>query len=183
MAGQGIIAGMHRPRLRRRDVIAGWLLSATAGCGWHAVYGGATAASPAVSGSLAAISVDSIPDRAGQLLQEALQARLAGSADEASRYALHASFQINSDALGIQQDSSVTRIRFVGIASYTLTALADRRTLTSGTARAVDGLDIANQQFFAQDLEQDAITRRLAQALAAQVALQLAVFFQQRAAA
>ncbi len=52
-----------------------------------------------------------------------------------------------------------------------------RRTLTSGSARAVDGYDVINQQFFAGDLENEQVVRRLAEAVADQVMLQLADYF------
>ena len=170
--------------LSRRGLAVICLAWATGGCGFRPVYGGASAAaSPSVAHRLAAISVDLIPERAGQLLQQALQVRLAGAEEQLRRYALHADFAISGDAIAVQPDSSVTRIRLVGISNYTLVRLADRGTMTSGTARALDGVDVADQQYFAEDLEQDAVVRRLAQAVADQVTLQLAVYFRAHAAA
>jgi LPS-assembly lipoprotein len=128
---------------------------------------------------LAAISVGIIPERSGQLLRQALQERFERfGADAERRYALTASFGVSGDAIGIQADSTVTRIRLVGYAQYTLRSLdAARRTVTSGTARAVDGYDTVNQQFFAGDLENEQVIHRLAEAVADQIALELANYF------
>jgi hypothetical protein len=54
--------------------------------------------------------------------------------------------------------------------------------LTTGSAREVDGYNIFNNQYFASDLESDAVQRRIVEALADQIALQLAVYFNQRQA-
>ena len=156
------------------------LLGALGGCGFAPVYGErGTAGSPLARQGLAATAVEIIPERPGQLLRQALQERFErfGQATE-RRYSLAASFGVSDSPIGIQPDSSVTRIRIVGFAQYTLRSLdAARSTLTSGSARAVDGLDVINQQFFAADLESEQVTRRLAESVADQVALQLAIYF------
>ena len=50
--------------------------------------------------------------------------------------------------------------------------------LTRDTARAVDGFNILNQQFFAADLETEAVQKRLAERLADQVVIQLGELLQ-----
>jgi hypothetical protein len=45
----------------------------------------------------------------------------------------------------------------------------------------VDAVNLLDQQYFAVDLENEAIQRRLANALAQQVVNQLAIFFRYRA--
>jgi hypothetical protein len=47
----------------------------------------------------------------------------------------------------------------------------------------VDGLNIFDAQYFAGDLENEAVTRRLADALADQITIQLAAYFRRRATA
>lgn len=178
----------HGDVSRRKVLLASGsgLVSMLGGCGFRPVYGtrglGGTAAA---QDGLAATSVDIIPERAGQLLRQALQERFERfGAGVERRYSLQASFRISDDPIAIQQDSSVTRIRVVGFADYTLRSLdASRRTLTSGSARAVDGYDVINQQFFAGDLENEQVVRRVAEATADQVALQLANYFDGRPAA
>jgi LPS-assembly lipoprotein len=46
----------------------------------------------------------------------------------------------------------------------------------------VDGLNVIDTQYFAMDLENEVVTRRLANALADQITIQLAAYFRKRAA-
>ncbi len=172
--------------LARRGVLAAAFAPLLTACGFRPVYapvaGGA--AGPAASG-LAAITVGLIPERSGQLLRQALQERFerAGIA-AAHRYDLAVSFGIAGEGLGVQQDSTITRIRLVGTASYTLIAQdPGRATLKTGVARIVDGYDIFDQQYFALDQENEAVEKRMAEALADQIALQLASYFARSGAA
>jgi LPS-assembly lipoprotein len=156
-----------------------------AACGFQPVYAPAAAGgeAPAATG-LAEINVGLIPERAGQELRLALQERFerAGSG-VARRYDLTVSFGIGAEALGIQPDTSNTYIRLIGTANYRLTGQdPSRTTLTSGVARSVEGYNVFDQQFFAADQENDAIIKRIAEAVADQIALQLAVYFKKRAA-
>lgn len=156
-----------------------------AGCGFQPLY------MPTASGNagvaqreLAAIHVAIIPDRPGQLLRQALQARLEGSGSTAAqRYELRVGFGIAGDAIAIRPDTNPTRIREIGTASWTLVAQDPARSMvTSGSARAVDGYNLINAQYFASDLENATVQRRLAETLADQITLQLAAYFRQHAA-
>ena len=156
------------------------------GCGLRPIYAtrsdGTTG--PAETG-LAEISVGLLPERSGQLLRQALQTRFErGGGGIARRYDLTISYVVSGEALSIQQlTSAPTRFRLVGVATWTLTAQEpQRRTLASGTARSTDGLNLFDQQFFALDLESDAVQRRVTEAVADQITLQLAAFFARRAA-
>jgi LPS-assembly lipoprotein len=155
-----------------------------AGCGFQPVY------MPTASGSagvaqreLAATNVAIIPDRPGQLLRQALQARFEGSGTSgAPRYELRVAFGIGGEAIAIRTDSNPTRIREIGTASWTLVAQDPARTtVTSGTAKAVDGYNIIDAQYFASDLGNAVVQRRLAEAVADQITLQLAVYFREHA--
>ena len=158
-----------------------------AGCGFQPVY------MPTASGSagvaqreLAAIQVGIIPDRPGQLLRQALQERLemAGNGGAARRYDLAVGFAISGEGLAIQRDSSTTRIRTIGSATWALTAQDPGRTrLSTGSARAIDGFNSPDVQYFAADLENEVRQKRLADALADQITMQLAAYFRKRAAA
>ena len=171
-------------------MMVGWRLLlmgvglALGGCGFQPLYGSATdgAASPVQAG-LTQVSVGLIPERSGQLLREALQERFErGSSGIAARYDLAVSYAISGDALAVQPDSSVSRVRLVAAATWSLTAQdPQRRTLTSGTARAMDAFNIINSQLFAADLDSEAVQRRLASAVADQITLQLAAWFDKQA--
>lgn len=180
---------MPGPRHARRELLAciGSLsLAALGGCGFTPVYGTrAATGSNAARDGLAAIAVEIIPERSGQLLRQALQERCErfGAGTE-RRFSLQASFNVSDEGIAIQQDSAITRVRMTGYAQYTLRSLdVSRRTLTSGAARALDGIDVINQQFFAGDLEHEQVVRRLAEACADQIALQLANYFNSHPAA
>ncbi|HVC60870.1 MAG TPA: LPS assembly lipoprotein LptE [Acetobacteraceae bacterium] len=156
-----------------------------AGCGFQPVY------MPTASGragpaqrELAAIDVGLIPDRPGQLLRQDLQERLAAdSGGTPHRYDLAVSFSIAGEGIGVEPDSLATRIRLTGTAQWTLTARDPSQTrVTSGSARAIDGVNVLDQQYFAADLDNEVVQRRLAAAVADQIAMQLAVFFRRRAA-
>lgn len=172
-------------RIARRSFLSLLAAPALAACGFHPVYGpGPSGGDGPSAQGLAEISVGLIPERPGQLLRLALQERFerAGIA-AAHRYDLDVAFGISSDSIAVQQDSTATWVRLTGTATYKLVAQdPSRATLTSGVARSVDGYNLFDQQYFAADLESDAVQRRIAQAVADQIALQLATFFRKRAA-
>lgn len=168
----------------RRALLAWPVLLALPGCGFHPLYAsGDSGPGPAREG-LGLIAVGLIPEREGQVLRQALQARLDhGDAPAAKRFDLAVSFHLGREGLGIQYDNTVTRIRFIGRATWTLaTRDATRATVTTGSARAVDGLNTFDQQYFAQDIETETIQRRIADALADQIMAQLAMYFEKHPA-
>ena len=155
-----------------------------AGCGFQPVY------MPTASGQagpaqreLGAINVGLMPDRPGMLLRQALQDRFEGTGNVVTRrYDLAVSFWIGGSGLGMQHDNTITRIRLTGRANWTLTAQDLAHTkITSGAAHATDAENNLDTQIFAADLENEVIQKRLAEALADQIALQLAAFFRKRA--
>lgn len=171
--------------LGRRPVLALLAGSLLGGCGFRPIYQptASGAAAPAAEG-LAEIDIALIPERQGQLLREALQERFERNGLAVSRrYDLSVSFSVSNDAIGIQQDSSNTRQRLVGIATYRLTAQdPSRSTLVSGSARSLDGLNVFDNELFAAQLETESVTRRIAEAVADSIALQLAAYFTKQAA-
>ena len=168
--------------MRRRVVLAGAAASLS-GCGFHPVYG-PLAKGGTVLPEMAAIYVAVFPERSGQLLRQALQQRLEGTGEGVAKtYELSGGFGIAAEAIGVQQDSSSTRVRLNANASWQLRRLDPQQTLlTTGSVRALDGYNINNQQYFAADLEQSAGFQRLAEAVADQITLDLALYFRKQAA-
>jgi len=156
--------------------LATWL----AGCGFHPIYapGSAGELNP-VQSELAAISVGVIGERSGQLLRQALQARFErGGLGVARRYDLAVRYAQTGEGISVQPDASVTRIRVTATAAWTLLSKGLQPvTLDSGQAHAIDGFDIINEQYFAVDMNTDSLTRRLAEAIADQMTLQVATYF------
>jgi LPS-assembly lipoprotein len=169
--------------MTRRLMLALTASATLSACGFRPVY------MPTASGKagvaqreLAAIQVDPIPDRPGQLLRQALQDRLEGAGSEVARhYDLSVAFGVGGEGIAVEQTSIPTRVRMIGSATWTLIAQDPGRTkLTSGSARAIDAINIIGSQVFAFDLENEAVTHRLADALADQITLQLATYFRKQ---
>ncbi|HTR15705.1 MAG TPA: LPS assembly lipoprotein LptE [Acetobacteraceae bacterium] len=157
----------------------GVLTLCLAGCGFHPLY--APAGGTPADASLSRVYVDVIGDRSGQLLRQALQARLDGSGSASAKtFELAVSYSISQEGISITQDNSVTRLRSVGRANWVLkTVTAPPRTVRSGSVRALDGYNQINEQYFYSTLENEAVERRLAETLADQITQQLAVYFRQ----
>lgn len=157
--------------------------AALGGCGFQPVY------MPTASGKagppkreMRTVFVRIIPDRPGQLLRQALQARFGSDSGAKSQYDLAVSFSIGGEGIGIQGSSLATRIRFTGNANWNLLAHDDKYTpLTGGSARVIDGINIYDGQYFASDLETEVVQQRMAENIADQISTQLAIWFRQRA--
>jgi LPS-assembly lipoprotein len=165
--------------LGRRGLL-GWPgLVALAGCGFHPLYASNGAEPGPARTGLGLIQIGLMPERIGQVLHEELETRLDyGDASAAKRFNLSVSFGIEQQALGTQLDTVATRVRFIGRATWTLTTLDARRaTVTTGSVRAVDGLNTFDEQYFAQQLETDTVNRRIAGAVADQITADLARWF------
>lgn len=152
------------------------LAALTAGCGFHPLYGVNSHGGP----ELAAVYVDLIPNRGGQLLRQALQARFEGTDSTVpKRYTLSVYFYEATQGVGVQENNFTTRNRSVGNATWVLHPAANASDkLAFGVVRSVDGYNIIDEQFFYQDLSEDAVQHRLAEALADQIKLGLALYFE-----
>ena len=154
-----------------------------AGCGFRPVY------MPTASGTagvaqreLAAVNVALIYGRPGQLFRQALQEQLASDNGVQPSYELQANFWITGEGISVQPSNIATRVRLTGNVSWILYAKDAAHTqLTSGSGHQIDGANLLDQQYFAFDLENEAVQRRLAAALAQQVSNQLAIYFRNHA--
>ena len=172
-----------RPVLGRRLVLLG-AAGGLAGCGFHPLYAPVAGGVPGpAAAELAAVYVPVLPERNGQLIRQALQQRFEGTGTGvAKKYQLDVHDSVAGEGIAIQRDNSTTRIRLVGTASWVLRTLSLERTpLADGSARVLDGYNILNQQYFAADLEGQAANVRVTQALADQITIKLATYFQQHA--
>jgi LPS-assembly lipoprotein len=132
---------------------------------------------------LAAVYVDIIPERPGQMLRQALQERLGDDSGAQVAYTLRVAFTVTGEGIGVESNNLATRIRLNGVASWTLLKHdGPNVTLTSGTVRSLDGVNVFDSQYFAADVEVEAVQKRIAENLATQIATQLAVWFRQQAA-
>jgi LPS-assembly lipoprotein len=154
-----------------------------AGCGFQPVYmpTASNKAGPAQR-EMAQVNVPVIPDRPGQLLRQALQAELRSDSGGLAAYDLRVFFAISGEGISVLNDNIATRVRMIGTASWSLVQRNAQQTLlTSGSARSMDGLNVFNEQYFAADLETEAVQKRIADNVAQQIATQLAIWFRERA--
>ena len=159
--------------LPRRTLLLG--LALLGGCGFHPLYEPGSQQDAALS----AIFVDLIPNRPGQLLREALQAKLEGTDNAvAKRFVLGVAYAEHNNPIGIQNDNSSTRTRVNGDATWSLRAVgAGAPEITGGTVRTLDGFNVIDEQYFYSDLSQDAVDHRVADNLADQITQALALYF------
>lgn len=165
----------------RRLVVFGGALGLS-GCGFRPLYGPISGGAQ-VRPELAAVYVAVMTERSGQLLRQALQRRFEGSGEEgvAKLYELTGGLAVLGQSQGIQSDTSATRVRLIGSCAWTLRTLGLKPVeLATGNARAVDGYNVNNQQYFAADLEQASADRRIAESVADQITLDVASFFRRR---
>ena len=151
------------------------LMGMVAGCGFHPLY----TSQGLQSARLAAVYVDIIPNRSGQLLRQALQARLEGAdSGTAKRFTLDVAYSESVQGLAVQPDNSTTRNRSVGNAVWSLHSSDNAAAqVAGGTVRSLDGYNIIDEQFFYADLTEEVTQRRLAEALADQIVQGLATYF------
>jgi LPS-assembly lipoprotein len=161
------------------------LIGGLPGCSPHPLYapdafGNGDPQAASVQAQLREVQVALLPDRTGQILRQALQSRLeAGEAPSYTRYNLAVSFNVTQVGLGIQSDSTITYIRFIATAPWSLTEQDSptRQILVSNTAQAADSLNMFANAPFGQELETNTVEARLADAIADQIVVRLAHYF------
>ncbi len=156
---------------RRAAALLGCLT--LAGCGFHPLHGERPDA------QLPEIFVATIPGRPGQLLRQELQQRLAGSSDAAPQdYTLRVAYGLSNEAIDVHGDNTSGRNRIVGRATWTLSSVAPNPvTLTTGSARSVDGFDTIDTQYFAATIASETTFGRVAGNLADSITTQIATWF------
>ena len=178
---------LYRRRLLRLGgaVVSAGVIGGLAGCSPHPLYapaafGNETPQAVSVQAQLRQVQVALLPERTGQMLRQALQSRLeAGKTPDYTRYSLAVSFNIAQIGLGIQNDSSITYLRFIATAPWSLTEQDSptHQILVSNTAQAADDMNTFDNAPFGQELETGTVEARLADAIADQIVVRLAHYF------
>ena len=165
--------------INRRVLLLAGLGGGLTGCGFRPVYA-PVGDGPGPSPALAAIEVKPIYERPGQILREALKARLANDSGVPHRFDLQVNFWIAGEGLGILTGTQVTRIRLIARATWVLTKQdALQSKLAEGGERVNDGFDTFDSQFLAIDMQNEKVQRRMAEKMAEQIGLRLAMWFHQ----
>jgi LPS-assembly lipoprotein len=148
-----------------------------AGCGFQPLYGtaGGTRNLPA---DLARIQIAPIPDRLGQQVRNTLLDQLnPGGEPSGADYKLTVKLDLDRQGLGYRQDESITRVNLRLVATYELRDGADKIVL-AGTGRSIASFDVVQKDFSTLTAERDG-EERMADDVATQIVIQLAVHFRQ----
>ena len=138
---------------------------------------GEQATGPAVTQEMAAISIDPIDDRLGQLVRNALLDRVTpmGSPREPI-YRLKVRVTEEREDVGLRQDASVTRANYRLNGQFQLVEIATDTPLMTGNTWTATAYDVVQQDFSTVVAQRDA-ERRLAVELAEEIRTRLAIYF------
>ncbi len=169
--------GVTRRRLLGHALVPAAAL--LAGCGFRPMYARRRQGGEVVD-ELAAIRIDLIPDRIGQLLRNDLIERLTPFGEPRyPRYRLQVQLQQSSVSLAIQPDSTITRYNLHIDVSFTLTDVQTGAEVYHGRARAVGSYNAVRSDFATLSAEQDTARRTVREA-SEEVSTLLSVFFSRR---
>ncbi|GAN68639.1 lipoprotein [Acetobacter orleanensis] len=151
---------------------------ALSGCGFQPLYGEREDA-PQINAELKRVYVANIPERMGQQVRLALQQNMAGDGPEdPDGYKLVVQPSIGWESLDIHSDNTSGRVRMNAHAHWTLFSVEQYpKLLAQGDASALDGYTATYEQYFAQTLNGETTTGRVAKTLADQVTQQVATWF------
>jgi LPS-assembly lipoprotein len=150
-------------------------LLALGGCGFSPLYGGGAG----VQARLDEVKVAPIADRTGQLLRQAIETQMQVAGDPTQQlYMLTVDYGVDTQGIGVQQDTATTRQRFHAHASWVLSPIGQPGVaLARGQASTEDALNIIDQQYFAQTLETNTVDGQVANEIAGQIVQQVAIYF------
>lgn len=139
-----------------------FMLTALAGCGFHPLY--APRGPRDYDPELAAVKVNRIQDRVGQLLWQQLNEQLnPNGVSVPAHYALDVGLIVSRADLGIQRDATSTRGEITITANFKMTDLRPGGTAVSGSTRAVGSFNILGDAYATQIAEDETRERVLAQ--------------------
>ncbi|MBS1089242.1 hypothetical protein [Gluconobacter wancherniae] len=149
------------------------------GCGFAPLYAQGGGGQVDVSHELQRIYVQNIPSRYGQEMRLALQKDLGGSAPEQpDGYTLQVGGSAAQEAIDIHGDNTAGRMRISGSAHWRLFTVEQfPKLLAEGDTRVLDGYNATFEQYFAQTLNSESSTGRVAEALAQNMTQQIGVWF------
>jgi LPS-assembly lipoprotein len=169
---------MTRPHLPRPLALLALALTVLplAGCGLQPMYAGA--GQGVVARGLAGITVPAIEGKAGWLVRNALNDRLAaaGSAGATPQYRLDVRLDDRLEGFGLFSDDTIGRERRILRARYQLVDLGTGAVVYDATAGADAGIDVVSSEYATIAAEQTALenlAKEVAQRMITSIALQL----------
>jgi LPS-assembly lipoprotein len=156
--------------MKRAAILAVCLL--LAGCGFHPLYGSATAP------QLASVFVEPIAERDGYEMRNQLIDLFNSDGQEAGkRYLLKITLNESSNGIALQNDATITRYNQALEAKFVLTD-AQGVELFHGEQAEQTAYNVVQSPYATLAAQQDS-SKRAAQDLAERIRLQLAVWFRQ----
>ena len=154
-------------------------LAAMTACGFQPLYG-EKASSAVTNTELAAIDIDLIRDREGQMLRNELLDRFQprGAALK-PLYRLSVALTQQKVGLAIRPDETGSRANLIIVANYTIRDMADGKVVFNGTSRAVTGFNVLTSDFATSSSEADAVRRAiydLSQQITTRVSVAIAAY-------
>jgi LPS-assembly lipoprotein len=148
-------------------------------CGFHPLYQSSSSEeSHAVAPQLAAVRVDTIPDRQGQILRNELIDRLnPGGEPVDSAYELVVTYSEVQADLGLSNDAVTTRGQLTIAANYRLLDRKTNKVISAASTQAVTAYNIQNSEFATQLSHDDAENRALRQ-VADDITTALSIYFE-----
>ena len=153
------------------------LISLLTACGFRPMYGSNGETTSALRQDLAAVFVETIPERSGQVLRNRLIEQLGfGNDPVAPSYTFSVQLVEAISALGIREDATSSYGRLTITARYILTDTATGKPILTDTTRAFSGFPIVDSEYAALTAQRDArqkVLQQLAETLARRVTVKL----------
>lgn len=147
------------------------------GCGFEPLYGNRGGGGAAARPEMALIAIPPIPDRAGQLLRNALRDRLTPTGlPDRPRWRLDVSLKETTTDLVILRDATATFAKFVGVAKWVLVDLSSDSPAARGQVTRRASYSISSSEFASLQAEEDA-RRRVVTEIAEDIRLRLGLYF------
>jgi LPS-assembly lipoprotein len=161
-------------RLSRRALWIAPLAAILAGCGFHPLY--SSRGTRDWDPDLAAIYVEQINDRPGQILALALRENLnPGGVSVAKRWNLVTGVRVTRTDLGIQRNATATTSEITVFATFHIEDVKNSSVLYASTSTAVGDFDQVNDSYATQ-VAADAARDRALREVADEMTLRLAIF-------
>lgn len=149
------------------------IAAALSGCGLRPLYSGGSQG--AVAQTLRDIEVAPIEGKAGWLVRNAINDRLAAVDGATARYRLVIRLDDDIEGFGVRADDAVTRERRTLRARYQLIETGSEAVLLDATAGSDAGIDVTSSEYATIAAENTAL-ERLSQTVADQIIARLALY-------
>lgn len=160
----------------RRSILVSAALLALSGCGWRPLYAGRNRGELNVD--LAAIKVNTIPNRIGQIMAISLRDGLnPTNARIPQRYTLSVDLSESRVDVGFRSDGTASRSQITMTATFSLRQLGaeSKEALLTGSTRAVSAFDVQTDDYATTVAQHSAEERSLNQ-LSDDIQLRLAIY-------